>query len=42
MNFGDFEKDIESKLHKGQLRNLPEDTTMPWDKVFATNVEMDS
>lgn len=42
MNFGDFEKDIESKLHKGQLRNLPEDTTMPRDKVFATNVEMDS
>ena len=42
MNFGDFEKDIESKLYKGQLRNLPEDTTMPWDKVSATNVEMDS
>lgn len=42
MNFGDFEKNIEYKLHKRQFRNLPEDTTMPWDRVFVTSVEMDN
>lgn len=42
MNFGDFEKNIECKLHKRQFRNLPEDTTMPLDRVFVTSVEMDN
>lgn len=42
MNFEDFEKNIEYKLHKRQFRNLPEDTTMPWDRVFVTSVKMDN